>query len=83
MTAPETPAKVVGGTIMVAPNGVMRVRVFRHGYIEPIKDTLTPETWELIQKMSALASAKYKDEFGKHGTPKKIFEFMGWKEVTE
>lgn len=66
---------VVNFRTYVAPNGVSKVKIFPHGYIE-FPDDMKKRTKELIRDCSAIAVQR----FGKNLTPYEIFEKMGWTE---
>lgn len=65
---------LIDGKVYVAPNGINKVRVYPHGFIEPMGD-ISEETVELIKEMSLFAINK----LGQKATPFQVFEFMGWK----
>lgn len=65
-------SNLVGGKVFIAPNGFDTVRVFPHGFVEPIQ----VDDFELIQEMSNKA-------FTMAGNSFDAFKLMGWDEITD
>lgn len=69
---------VIGGKVYVAPNGVHKVEIFPHGYIQFPKD-MPANVKDIIHDASLMAA----DAMGGNSsaTPYEVFEAMGWTEV--
>ena len=66
----------IGPKTYVSPGGNTKVRIYHHGFIEPVTE-ITNEDGETIQAASDIAMKI----LGPKATPFQIFEFMGWKEA--
>lgn len=64
---------LIDGQIYVAPNGVTKLKIYPHGFIEPVGE-ISREDGDIIKDMSQMAV----EILGRNATPYQIFEFMGW-----
>lgn len=71
-------SNVIGGKVFVAPNGLAKCRVFRHGFVKPLTEEAA-DNIDIIQEMSLMAM----DMPDVRNNPFNAFIKMGWTEEKE
>lgn len=66
-------SNLVDGKIYIAPNGIHKLKIYPHGFIEKVSN-IPEETMILIKEMSSLSLDMLLDG----ATPYEVFEQMGW-----
>lgn len=75
-------SNLIDGKIYVAPNGNTKVKLYPHGFIQPVSE-ISQDTGDLIEEMSCLSQEVLIKEGNPRPTLCQIYEKMGWKEVKD